>query len=85
MTVDMLRDTIHTLLCDLHHEDDMTKIFSERDPCKCYYYLEKSLTNCLELPDHIYWSDQCFQLMQLLNTDQPRIILSTVYKILSLV
>jgi len=85
MTIDILRDTVHNLLCDLHHEDDMTKILSERDPCKCYYYLEKSLTNAKDLPDHIYWADQCSQLMELLNTNQPSIVLSSVYKVLSLI
>lgn len=83
MSMDILRDTLHTLLCDLPHESDMLKMLGERDSCKCYYYLEKSLTNQLELPDHEYWTDQCEQLMEILHTDQPSIVLSSVYRVLS--
>ena len=83
MSMEILRDTLHTLLCDLPHESDMLKMLGERDPCKCYYYLERSLTNQLELPDHEYWTDQCEQLMEILHTDQPSIVLSAVYRVLS--
>lgn len=85
MSMDILRDTLHTLLCDLPHESDMLKMLGERNSCKCYYYLEKSLTNQLELPDHKYWTDQCQQLMELLNTDQPSNVLSSIYRVLSVV
>ena len=81
----MLRDTVHTLLCDLPHESDMTKMLpgSSRDPNKCYYYLERSLTNQLELPDHVYWTDQCKRLMEMLHTDQPSLVLASVYRVLN--
>lgn len=83
MSMDILRDTLHTLLCDLPHENDMMKMLGERDTCKCYYYLEKSLTNQLQLPDHEYWTDQCEQLMELLHTDQPSAVLKSVYRVLA--
>lgn len=83
MSMEILRDTLHTLLCDLPHESDMLKMLSERNECKCYYYLEKSLTNQLELPDHQYWIDQCQQLMELLDTDQPNLVLTSVYRVLN--
>ena len=87
MSLTMLRDTVHTLLCDLPHESDMTKMLpgSSRDQNKCYYYLERSLTNQLELPDHVYWTDQCRQLMELLNTDQPSVVLTCVYRVLNII
>ena len=85
MSMDILRDTLHALLCDIPHESDMLKMLGERDPCKCYYYLEKALTNQLELPDHKYWTDQSQQLMELLGTSQPSTVLSAVYRVLSIV
>lgn len=85
MSMEILRDTLHTLLCDLPHESDMLRMLDERDDCKCYYYLEKSLTNQLELPDHQYWTDQCHQLMTLLGTDQSSLVLSSVYRVLSVI
>ena len=83
MTFDILRDTLHTMLCDVPHENDMTKLLGERDPCKCYYYLEKSLSTQNTLPDHVYWADQCKQLMELLRTDQPSVVLTSVYRVLN--
>lgn len=83
MTLDILRDTLHTLLCDVPHENNMMNLLGERDPCKCYYYLEKSLSNQLDLPDHVYWTDQCKQLMDLLSTDQPSLVLTSVYRVLN--
>jgi hypothetical protein len=83
MTFDILRDTLHTLLCDVPHENNMLNLLGERDPCKCYYYLEKSLSTQLELPDHVYWTDQCKQLMELLSTDQPSLVLTSVYRVLN--
>lgn len=83
MSMEILRDTLHTLLCDLPHESDMLKMLGPRNSCKCYYYLEKSLTNQLELPDHQYWTDQCQQLMELLSTDQPNLVLTSVYRVLN--
>ena len=85
MSMEILRDTLHTLLCDLPHESDMLQMLGERNDCKCYYYLEKSLTNQLELPDHQYWTDQCHQLMTLLGTDQSSVVLSSVYRVLAVV
>ena len=83
MTFDILRDTLHTLLCDVPHENNMMNLLGERDPCKCYYYLEKSLSNQLELPDHVYWTDQCKRLMEMLNTDQPSNVLTSIYRVLN--
>ena len=83
MTFDILRDTLHTMLCDVPHENNMVNLLGERDPCKCYYYLEKSLSTQNTLPDHVYWTDQCKQLMELLHTDQPSIVLTSVYRVLN--
>ena len=85
MSMEILLDTLHTLLCDLPHENDMMKMLGERDSAKCYFYLEKSLTNMSELPDHLYWADQCSQLMELLQTDQPNIVLTSIYRVLSVI
>lgn len=85
MTFDILRDTLHTMLCDMPHENNMMNLVgdNQRDPCKCYYYLEKALTTQNDLPDHKYWTDQCKQLMELLHTDQPSIVLTSVYRVLN--
>lgn len=83
MTFNILRDTLHALLCDVPHENDMIKLLGERDPCKCYYYLEKSLSTQDTLADHVYWTDQCKQLMELLRTDQPSVVLTSVYRVLN--
>ena len=85
MTFDILRDTLHTMLCDMPHENNMMNLLGEnqRDPCKCYYYLEKSVTTQNEMPDHIYWTDQCKRLMEMLHTDQPSLVLASVYRVLN--
>ena len=83
MTMEILRDTLHTLLCDLPHENNMAALLQPRDDCKCYYYLERSMTNQLELPDHEYWTDQCYQLMEMLRSTDPSVVLTSVYRVLN--
>lgn len=85
MDTKMLRDTLHTLLCDLPHENKMEKLLGERDPCKCYYYLESSMSNADEHPDHTYWEGQAQKIMLLVNTTDPSVALSAIYRALTVI
>lgn len=84
MSFDILRDTLHTLLCDLPHAGDMQELLTSRSENKCYYYLEASLINQTELPDHVHWRSQANQLMDLLEVKTPSEALTSVYRVLSL-
>lgn len=85
MSMEILRDTLHTMLCDLPHESDMAKLLGPRDVGKCYYYLENSIIDTLEQPDHQYWTAQCQELMKLLGTTQPSQVLTSVYRVLAVI
>lgn len=82
-TEKILIDTLHTLLCDLPHANDMIEL-GKRVEGKCYYYLEECLSECNTLEDHMLWIDQAQQLKQQLGTDDPAAVLTSIYRVLDL-
>jgi hypothetical protein len=85
MSLELLADTLHTLLCDLPHEGDMMEVLKGRKEGVCYYYLESSLSSDFSHDDHTYWNDQAKQLLSLLGVSQPAEALRSVYKVLDLI
>ena len=82
--LEILIETLHSLLCSLPHSDRMEEI-KNRKPGTCYYYIEKTLANKLELPDHAYWKEQAETIMETLQTNSASAALSEIYRILDLV
>ena len=80
----ILIDTLHTLLCDLPHANDMMELATRGDE-KCYYYLEECLAECDELPDHLHWQSQAQELKTLMGLADPAQVLRSVYRVLDLI
>ena len=90
----ILVDTLHTLLCDLPHSDDMHALLkrengaefnSELDPEECFYYLENSLSECDSLADHVYGWSKVEALKRQLNVRSSSEALTSLYRVLDVV
>ena len=83
--LDLLTDTLHTLLCTNKHCGVVEELLKERKKDVCYFYVEKSLSNFKELPDHVFWKEQAQEFMQILQAHSPSNALASIYKILDFV
>lgn len=48
-----LSNILHTLFCNLPHEEDPLKVVIST---KCCYYLEENVDVCWKMKDHTYWA-----------------------------
>lgn len=82
---EILVETIHTLLCDREHSPEMLDLLKEdKDETKCYYYLEKNITEHWNMKDHSYWKDQADKIKVDLRASSPDDALRSIYKLLDL-
>lgn len=61
------------------------EVLTERKEGVCYYYLEKSITEEWELPDHLKWRKKAEEILSRLNCSQPEDGLKKLYRILDIV
>jgi hypothetical protein len=62
----ILAGLLHTLLCVKNHELEPTAVLDGRREGTCYFYIEETLENTHEYPDHIFFEklayDYCSQM-----------------------
>lgn len=84
--LETLIETLHTLLCDKSHAGKMEDLIRRgRENSRCYYYLEKNLTERWELADHVFWKEEAEKLMLDLRASTAEEALRSIYKILDLI
>lgn len=82
--MELLANTLHTLLCDLPHESDMQK-FIENKTSGCNYYLEETITEFWQLPNHKFWMEEAEQIKNDLKASNAQEALRSIYRVLDLV
>lgn len=69
-----LAGLLHTLSCEKLHVSDMTLMLKNRDPNNCYYYLEESLVDSNQQPDHLFWEKEAKSLCEKLSASPTDVI-----------
>ncbi len=83
--LDMLIETLHTLLCSLPHTGTVEQLVTGRKPGVCYFYAEKSVSTGKEMPDHTFWHDQALEVIKSLNALDANSALTSIYRVLDFV
>lgn len=82
----VLIELVHTLFCDKHHASQMESLVKgERNEECCYFYLEKTLVECWELADHVYWQECAGRIKDDLKASNPDDALRSIYRVLDMV
>lgn len=69
-----LAGILHTLSCQKNHPDDMRALLASRDPTKCYFYLEASMADGDQEPDHQYWKGEAEKLCSQLRLSPDEVL-----------
>ncbi len=83
--LDILIETLHTLLCPLPHNGTVEQLITGRKPGVCYYYAEKSVSTGKQMPDHTYWHDQALETIKTLSAQDANSALTSIYRALDFV
>ena len=82
----ILIELVHTLFCDKQHASKMESLIKEgRSEAYCYYYLEKSLAECWEMPDHQYWWDCAESIKNDLTASSADDAIRSIYRVLDMI
>lgn len=73
-SITTLAGILHTLSCQKVHPDDMRALLAERDPDKCYFYLETSMADGEQEPDHQYWKSEAENLCSQLRLTPDEVL-----------
>ena len=65
--LEQLAAILHTLACVKEHPERMEALLAPREPRCCYYYLEESLADSEQRPDHAKWEREAENLCSRLN------------------
>lgn len=83
--LDMLVETLHTLLCNKDHTGKVEELARNRREDVCYFYVEKNVSTGKEMPDHVFWHGQAVELIKSLNAQDANSALTSIYRVLDFV
>lgn len=69
-----LANLLHTLSCIKPHVDDMQLLLQPRDANSCYFYVEETLADNAQKPDHDLWKGEAEKLCKELSTSPTEVI-----------
>jgi len=53
--LEKLATFLHTISCDMPHAEELSELLGQRDRQKCYFYLEDTMEEGWNYPDHKGW------------------------------